>query len=197
MVGTTVEKVDLLFWVILGFSLVLLTAITITMIVFAVKYRHSKHPKAADIRGNWKVETLWTLIPTLIALFMFYFGWEAYLGSRQVPEDAIPIEVVGVQFAWIFTHPNGKESEDVLIVPQGQNIRLNITSEDVLHSFSIPAFRIKRDAVSGMTTYTWFYADEPGIYDIFCTEYCGLGHADMSATLRIVSPEEYEQWLNK
>ncbi|MFH2000956.1 MAG: cytochrome c oxidase subunit II, partial [Planctomycetota bacterium] len=172
-----VQNIDWLFWGILGFSVVMLTAITVTMIVFVVKYRQSVHPKASDIRGNWKVELIWTLIPTVIALFMFYFGWTSYMGSRTVPPNALPIDVVGVQYAWIFTYPNHKESEGLLMVPEKTPILLNITSDDVLHSLSIPAFRIKRDAVSGIKTYTWFYADKPGTYDIFCAEYCGLGHA--------------------
>lgn len=195
--NNTVESVDWLFWGILGFSAVLLTAITIVMIVFVIKYRESKHPKAADIRHNWKVELIWTLIPTVIALFMFYFGWTSYLGSRNVPPNALPIEVIGVQFAWIFEYPNGKESENLLMVPEKTPILLNITSEDVLHSLSIPGFRIKRDAVAGIKTYTWFYADKPGMYDVYCTEYCGTGHADMNAILRIVTQEEYDKWLEE
>jgi len=191
------QSIDMTFWIILIFSLVLLTGITITMVVFVIKYRRSKHPEAEDIRGNWKVELIWTCIPALIALSMFYFGWESYIGTRKAPANALPIEVVGVQFAWIFVYPNEKESEGLLMVPEQTPIRLNISSEDVVHSLSIPAFRVKRDAVPGLTTYTWFFADDPGVYDIYCAEFCGQGHADMTATLRIVTKEEYDKWLNE
>lgn len=194
---TPLTGVDQAFWYILGFSLLLLVGITVTMIIFVIKYRRSKNPQPADIRGNWKIEVVWTLIPTIIALSMFYFGWSSYLGLRNVPEDAIEIEVYGQQFSWIFVYPNEKETENDLVVPLGQAIKLTITSEDVLHSLYIPAFRIKRDAVKGMQSHAWFMADKLGSFFIQCTEFCGVGHADMNATLRIVPPEEYAVWLEE
>jgi heme/copper-type cytochrome/quinol oxidase subunit 2 len=99
-------------------------------------------------------------------------------------------------FSWLFYYENGKETENELVVPLGQAVKLNITSVDVLHSFFVPAFRIKVDAVKGMTTYTWFQADEVGEFDIQCTEYCGTDHSAMVAKLRIVPEDEYEQWVN-
>jgi len=190
-----VAGVDQAFIYILGISFLLLVGITITMIVFAVKYRRSKNPEPADIRGNWKLEIVWVVIPSVIALSMFYFGWSSYLGLRDVPDDALEIEVIGQQYSWIFVYPNDKETENEMVVPQGRAVKLNVTSEDVLHSLYIPAFRIKVDAVAGRYTYAWFLADKPGEYFAQCTEMCGLGHADMTATVRIVSEEDYEQWL--
>jgi cytochrome c oxidase subunit II len=192
-----VQGVDQTFWYILGISALLLTGITVVMIYFAVRYRRSKHPVPEDIRDNYKLEIVWTIIPTLIALSMFVIGWRSYVGLRTVPADAIQIEVLAQMFSWIFVYDNDKESENELVVPQGHAIKLNISSLDVIHSFYVPAFRIKVDAVKGMPTYAWFYADEKGEYDIQCTEYCGVGHSEMVAKLRIVDEDEYEKWLEK
>jgi cytochrome c oxidase subunit 2 len=192
-----VQGVDLAFWYILGFSIVLLIGITVVMVYFVVKYRRSKNPVASDIRDNYPLEIVWTIIPTLIALSMFYFGWSSYLGLRTVPDDAMEVEVIGQQFSWIFVYENDKETENELVVPQGRAIKLNISSIDVLHSFFIPAFRIKVDAVKGMPTYAWFLADEVGEYDIQCTEYCGVDHFAMLAILKIVPEEEFEKWLEE
>jgi cytochrome c oxidase subunit 2 len=190
-----VDRVDAVFLYILGISLVLLTLVTVVMIYFAIRYRRSRNPEPSDIRGNWMLETVWTVIPTILVLSMFYYGWQSYLGLRNVPEDAIEIGVIGQQFSWVFVYPNEKVAEYELVVPQGKAIKLNITAEDVNHSLFIPAFRIKMDAVPGMETFTWFFADEIGQYDVLCTEYCGAGHSEMTAILRIVPDSEYRAWL--
>ncbi len=192
-----VKQVDAVFIYIIGFSLVLLLGITAVMIYFAIRYRQSRNPVSSDIRNNFKLEIAWMIIPSIIALSMFYFGWQSFLGLRNVPGNAVEIEVTGMQFAWVFTYKNSRQSEGVLVVPQGRPIKLNITSIDVLHGFFIPAFRIKIDAIRNMKTYAWFYADKPGTYNIFCTQFCGTGHADMSATLKIVPEYEYREWLDK
>jgi len=192
-----VAGVNQAFYYILGFSLMLLLGITITMILFVVKYRRSKHPEPSDIRGNWKLEVLWTVIPSIIALSMFYFGWSSYTGLRNVPEDAIEIQVIAQQFSWLFVYPNDKETENDLVVPLARPIRLNVTSLDVLHSLYIPAFRIKIDAVKGRYNYAWFLPDKLGSFFVQCTEFCGVGHSEMNATLRIVPMAEYEHWLEQ
>jgi cytochrome c oxidase subunit 2 len=191
----SVARVDAAFLYILGISLVLLVLITVMMIYFAIRYRRSVHPEPADIRDNWLLETAWTAIPTILVLSMFYFGWQSYLGLRDVPEGAIEINVIGQQFSWIFIYPNDKVTENELVVPKGKPIKLNITAEDVNHSLFIPAFRIKMDAVPGMDTYTWFFADEIGEYDVLCAEYCGVEHSAMVAVLSIVPDSEYRAWL--
>jgi cytochrome c oxidase subunit 2 len=191
----TVEQVDTVFLYILGTSLILLLLVTTLMIWFAIRYRRSRNPEPSDIRGNWLLETIWTVIPTILALSMFYFGWQSYLGLRNVPPGAIEIDVIGQQFSWVFVYPNEKAVEGELVVPSGKPIKLNVTSEDVIHSLFIPAFRIKVDAVMGMETYSWFFADEVGEYDVLCAEYCGAGHAGMTGVLRIVPEAEYHAWL--
>ena len=187
--------VDITLWYILGISIVLLTLITATMIWFVIRYRRDKHPDPVDIRGNWILETVWMLVPTLIALSMFVIGWQSYIGLREVPDDAIEIEVYAQMYSWIFVYPNDKETENELVVPVNSAVKLNITSEDVLHSFYLPAFRIKVDAVKGLDTYAWFQADKLGVFDIHCTEFCGIGHYDMNAVLTIVPQDDYLEWL--
>jgi cytochrome c oxidase subunit II len=192
-----VRGIDQAFWYILGVSVVLLVGITAVMIAFAIIYRRSKHPVSADIRGNWKLEVLWTVIPTFIALSMFAIGWSSYTGLRTVPSGALVIDVTAQQFSWLFDYPGGKESEGELVVPLGKPVKLNITSIDVLHGFFLPAFRVKIDAVPNMKTYGWFLADKIGEYDIMCTVYCGTDHSQMTAKLRIVPNDEYLKWLQK
>lgn len=192
-----VQGVDLAFWYILGISIALLTGITVVMVYFVVKYRRSRNPVASDIRDNYKLEIIWTIIPTLIALSMFYVGWKSYIGLRTVPEDAMEVEVIGQMFSWIFVYDNEKETENELVVPVGQAVKLNISSIDVLHSFYVPAFRIKVDAVKGMGTYAWFQADEVGEYDIQCTEYCGVDHSAMVGKLRIIPEDEFNKWIEE
>lgn len=192
-----VAEVDQVFLFIIGISFFFLFLVTGLMIFFVIKYRRAKHPVAADIRGNWLLETIWMVIPTAIALAMFYYGWAAYLNLRAVPPNAIEIDVQGQMFSWIFIYPNDKITENDLVVPVGKPIKLNITSTDVLHGLFIPAYRVKIDAVPGMKTYAWFYADKIGNFNVLCTEFCGSGHSNMTADLRIVSEEEYETWLEE
>ncbi len=191
------RQIDQAFYYITGVSFILLIAITVVMIAFVIKYRRSKHPEPADIRGNLTLEIIWTVLPTLIVLTMFYFGWASYTGLRNVPPGAIEIDVEAQMFSWLFYYPNDKETESELVVPQGKPIKLNITSVDVLHSFFLPAFRVKVDAVKGMTTYIWFYPEKTGTFDILCAEYCGIDHALMKGTVKVVPQTEYLAWLEE
>jgi cytochrome c oxidase subunit 2 len=192
-----VVGVDQAFWYIFIFSVVFLTGITLAMVYFVIRYRRSRHPQAADIRDNWKLELLWTVIPTLIALSMFVLGWKSYIGLRVVPAGSVQIEVLAQMFSWIFIYDNDKESENLLVVPENSPIKLNIESLDVIHSFYLPAFRVKVDAVKNYPTYVWFRTLKPGEFDIMCTEYCGLDHSQMVAKLKVVSQEDYENWLEQ
>ncbi|MBF0257910.1 MAG: cytochrome c oxidase subunit II, partial [Desulfamplus sp.] len=149
----------------------------------------------ADIRGDWKLEVIWTVIPTLIAMSMFWVGWSSYAGLRNVPKNALEIETIAQMYSWIFIYKNGKETDNELVVPIGRPIRLNVTSDDVIHGLFIPAFRIKVDAVPGVHTYAWFYPEKIGKFSVQCTEFCGIGHADMTAQLKVVTEDEYNEWL--
>ncbi|MCP4673670.1 MAG: cytochrome c oxidase subunit II, partial [Desulfobacula sp.] len=174
-----------------------LFVITCVMIFFVIRYRRSKNPEPADIRGNLLLEITWVIIPSFIAISMFISGWKSYTGLRNVPKNTMEISVIGQSFSWIFIYPNEKETENLLVVPVNKPVKLNLTSDDVLHSLYIPAFRIKIDAVKGMHTYAWFLPEETGEYDFQCTEFCGSGHSDMLGTLKVVTFEEYTDWLEQ
>ena len=190
-----VTLVDRSFYFIIGFSFLFLFFITAVMIYFVIRYRRSKHPKAADIRGNLALEIAWISIPTVIAMLMFVSGWQSYTGLRNVPEGAMEIEVLGQSFSWIFVYDNDKETENEIVVPVNRPVKLNITSLDVIHSMFIPAFRVKVDAVKGVNTFAWFLPDQEGEYFFQCTEFCGTGHADMTGVVRVVSQEEFDEWI--
>lgn len=192
-----VVGIDRAFWYIFVISAVFLTGITLAMIYFVIRYRRSRNPNPSDIRDNWKLEALWTVIPTLIALSMFVVGWKSYTDLRTVPAGTVQIQVLAQMFSWIFIYPNDKESENLLVVPENTPIKLNIESIDVIHSFYLPAFRVKADAVKNFPTYVWFRTREPGEFDIMCAEYCGLSHSEMLAKLKVVSQKDYEAWLEK
>ncbi len=192
-----VTLVDRSFYFIIGFSFIFLFAITLVMIFFVIHYRRSKNPVPSDIRGNKLLETVWVVLPTFIAMSMFVSGWKSYTGLRNVPDGAIEIEVVGQSFSWLFYYPNEKETENEIVVPIDTPVKLNITSFDVIHSLFIPAFRVKVDAVKGMDTYAWFLPEKIGEYFFQCTEFCGTGHADMVGVVKVVSKEEYEEWLEE
>ena len=194
---TPVQGVDQAFWYILGISVVLLFGITVVMIYFVVKYRRSKNPVATDIRDNYTLEIIWTIVPTIIALSMFYIGWTSYLGLRNVPDDAMEIEVLGQQYSWIFVYDNDKETENELVVPLGEAIKLNIESLDVLHSFFLPNVRVKHDVVPGKKQYVWFTPVKEGTYDIVCAELCGWGHYKMKGRMTVESRPDYEKWLKQ
>lgn len=190
-----VKQVDAAFVYIIVFSLALLLLVTGAMIYFLFRYRETRSPEAADIRGNAWLELVWTLVPTLIALSMFYVGWDSFLGLRGVPKDALEIRATGMQYAWVFRYPGGERSEGLLVVPQDRPVKVTLTSIDVIHGFYVPAFRIKMDALPRLKTYAWFHSGRPGAYKIFCSQYCGKEHADMMAELRVVPGNEYQAWL--
>ncbi|MBN1339806.1 MAG: cytochrome c oxidase subunit II [Bacteroidales bacterium] len=190
-----VKGVDLSFAVILGISVIFLVGITAVMIYFVWKYRRSKNPKATQIEGNNKLEILWTVIPTILVLIMFYYGWLGYKPMRDIPEDAIPIKATAQMWSWNFEYANGKNS-DTLVVPLNKAVKLDLVSRDVLHSLYVPAFRIKEDVVPGRTNKMWFIAQETGKYDLFCAEYCGLRHAYMLSKVVVLPEDEYTKWYN-
>ncbi|HMK59758.1 MAG TPA: cytochrome c oxidase subunit II [Dissulfurispiraceae bacterium] len=186
-------KVDESFFYIVAIAVVLLVVVTITMIAFVVKYNRGKHPQPQEVKESLWLEVVWTVVPTILALSMFYYGWVNFDFIRTPPKDAMTVNVLGREWSWLFTYDNGKQS-DVLRVPLKKPVKLILTSSDVIHSLYIPAFRIKEDCVPGMKTYLWFNADVAGTYDIFCTEYCGVGHSHMLSKVIVMPVGEYEKW---
>jgi cytochrome c oxidase subunit 2 len=191
----TAQAVDNVLIYIFGFSLILLLGITAVTIYFVVKYRRSKYPEpTSDVEGSWLLETLWTVLPIIIVLTMFWYGWVNYVGLREIPADALEIKGTARMWSWVFEYPDGRK-ESKIYVPVNKPVKVELYSADVLHSFFVPAFRIKRDTVPGMESYVWFQAPETGSYDIFCAEYCGVGHADMITSIEVLSEEDYATWL--
>jgi cytochrome c oxidase subunit 2 len=189
-----VEGVDLAFKVIFGISLFFLVGITSVMLFFVFRYSKKRHPVAVQIKDNNILEFTWITIPLILVLLMFYYGYVAFSPQRIVPKDAIPITVIGKMWVWTFEYEGGKQSP-VLVVPLNKAVKLNLRSEDVIHSLYIPAFRIKEDVVPGKENYMWFIAQQPGEYDVLCTVYCGLRHSYMETKTKVVSEAEYAAWL--
>ena len=190
---TLYNSVDNILYFIAGISVVLLIGVTGTMIWFVIRYNRKRHPRAENIEGNLWLEILWTVIPTLLVMGMFYAGWKGFVYMRTVPPDAMLVKVTARMWSWHFEYENGATS-GVLKLPAGKPVKLSITSADVLHSLFIPAFRVKEDCVPNMETYLWFQPDEPGTYDLFCTEYCGTGHSAMITTVEVLPELEFGAW---
>ena len=190
-----VEGVDLSFAVILGISVFFLVAVTAVMIWFVIRYNKKRNPTPGHVRENFKLEIVWTAIPTLLVLVMFYYGWMGYQPMRDFPEDSIEINAVAQMWQWNFEYPNGKTS-DTLVIPKDKAVTLNLVSRDVLHSLYIPAFRVKEDVVPGIDNKMWFIGQELGSYNILCAEYCGDRHSYMMSKVYVLPESEYTTWFN-
>ncbi len=193
----TIDKVDATFFYIFGISALMLLGITLCMVWFAYRYHHSRHPEPmSDSKGHPLIEIVWTIIPSLLVLSMFWYGWTSFTNLRDIPEDAFALKATARMWSWSFEYENGLTS-DRLRVPTGQAIEVSIESLDVLHSFYLPAFRVKRDAVPGMTTRVWFRPEQDGEYNLFCAEYCGTGHSAMISVVEAMPQEAFDRWYNQ
>jgi cytochrome c oxidase subunit 2 len=188
-----VEGVDRAFLVILGFSFLFLIVLTFLMILFIVKYRRSKHPKAVQIAGNTRLEIAWTGGALILVLVLFYFGWAGWKPMTTIPEDAMEIKAVARMWKFQFVYGNGRVT-DTLYVPVNQPVALDLVALDVIHSLYVPAFRIKQDMVPGLKKEMWFRAQRVGDFDLFCAEYCGLQHSYMNSGVNVLSQEDFDRW---
>jgi len=188
--GRIVENVFIYIGVI---SVSLLMLITFLMIYFLIRYRRKRNPQPADIRGSTWLEIVWTVVPTFLVLTMFYYGLTGFETLRKVPEGAMKVRVTSRMWSWGFEYENGVKGEE-LKVPAGKPIHLILTSVDVIHSFYVPALRIKQDALPGMENHLWFKTTKPGTYDVLCAEYCGLRHSYMLSKLYVLPEEEFDEW---
>lgn len=189
------RNVDLVMLLIVGTAVVLLLGVTGAMIYFVVKYNRRKNPIASQIEGNKALEIVWVIVPVALVLGMFYFGYVTFKQSRYVPPGAMEIKVEAKMWVWKFTYPNGKVT-DTLFIPSNKPIKFTITSIDVNHSFYIPAFRIKEDAVAGRTNYMVVNAKETGVFEIACAEYCGMNHSLMYSKVYVVPEKEFALWYD-
>jgi cytochrome c oxidase subunit 2 len=186
-------RVDAVFLFTVVISAAVLIFITATLIYFVIKYNRKRHPKGEDIEGNKWLEFAWTAIPTILFLVMFFYGWTNFSYMREVPREAMAIEVMGRQWAWSFKYPNGKRTSELLLAVD-KPVKLELRSLDVIHGFFIPAFRIKEDVVPGMNNYTWFVPTQLGSFDIECTVICGVNHATMLSKAVVVPVADFEKW---
>lgn len=190
------HSVDSAFIFIVGVSLFFLLLVTGLMLYFIFKYNKKKNPHAVNIHGNVPLEIAWTLIPTLLVLVMFWYGWTGYKELSSIPSNAYVIDVQGQMWKWKFNYPNGVQS-DSLFIPLNVPIKVNLKSIDVNHSFYIPAFRVKKDAIPGRQNVTWFQAEKEGTYNLFCAEYCGMNHSYMITKVIVMPLNDFNKWLNK
>lgn len=188
-----VETVDFVFLYIVGISVILLLGVTVAMIYFVFKYHRKKGHKPKDIHGSILLETIWIVIPTILVLSMFYFGYMGFETIRAVPDDAREIKVLARMWEWEFNYENGKKT-DTLYVPLGETIKLSMESLDVNHSFYIPAFRVKEDVIAGKINYLGFTPERVGDFDIACAEYCGLNHSMMYSKVVVMPQNEFNEW---
>lgn len=194
--STSAERFDTLFlaeMLLVGFVAL---AVAVLIVYFSIRYRkNSRADRSHAPSRGLKIEVTWTVVPLL--LFLAGFAWAAYDYTRlyREPPNAMPIFVVAKQWMWKLEHENGKREIDELHVPLGQPVRLVMTSQDVIHSFFVPAFRIKQDVVPGRYTTIWFTPTQAGEFHLFCAEYCGTDHAGMHGRIVVMQPSEYAAWL--
>ena len=192
---TTTGAIDPVFMFIFGACLLLLLGITAAMVTFVIRYHRSRSPQpTSQASSNLWLEIVWIVLPTLLVMAMFWYGWKEYLVLRTVPPGALPVTATASMWSWEFKYANGRTSPK-LYVPVGQPVRVELVSKDVIHGFFLPAFRVKRDVVPGMSNFAWFVATKPGSYDLFCSQYCGTGHSAMITTVEALHLKEFEEWL--
>jgi cytochrome c oxidase subunit 2 len=192
----TARHVD---WLCLGLLAVTGTAflfVVIPLTYFAIKYRQgSRADRTNPPRGAIALELTWTIIPAFIFLGLFAWGADVYFEIERPPSDALQVNVVGKQWMWKLQHAEGKREINQLHIPLGETVKLTMASQDVIHAFYIPAFRVKQDVVPGRYTYEWFKPIETGTFHLFCSDYCGTDHSAMIGQVIVMQPSEYERWL--
>jgi cytochrome c oxidase subunit 2 len=195
--STVSSKVDALYFYLSGVTLFFTLLISGTIIFFVIKYRRrSPFEIPRPIAGSHKLETMWSVIPFIIAMSMFAWGAQIYFENSRPPKNANEIYVVGKQWMWKIQHSTGQREINELHVPVGRKIKLIMTAEDTIHDFFIPAFRIKADVLPGKYTTQWFEATKAGTYHLFCAEYCGMNHSGMIGSVIVMQPSEFDNWLS-
>lgn len=194
--STLAEQTDTLFWFVHLSSLALTIGLIAVIVYFVYKYRRQSENEVTPlITHNNTLEVTWSVIPLIIVLVVFSWGYQVYMNQQVVPDDAYEVNVTAQKWIWQFQYENGARSTGDLHVPAGRPIKLVMSSNDVIHSFFVPDYRLKKDVVPGRYTEMWFNAPEPGESIIFCTEYCGTGHSDMMGNVIVHEEEEFENWL--
>src|ERR1700730_5385403 len=194
--STIARSVDQLYFFLTAITLFFTALIFSVIFYFMIKYRRrlpDERPKA--IEGSFPLEVLWTAIPTLIVAMIFVWGSVLYFRNSEAPKGSMEIFVTGKQWMWKVEHPEGQREINELHVPLGRPVKLTMTSEDVIHDFFVPAFRVKKDVLPGRYSSLWFEPTKLGTFHLFCAQYCGAFHAGMLGSVIVVEPDEYERWL--
>jgi cytochrome c oxidase subunit 2 len=194
--SSVATEMDLLYLFIAAVSAFFVVLVAALVVFFTIKYRR-RHPTevGADIHGSLILELTWTIIPFVLAMVMFIWGADLFFRLSTPPANAMDVWVVGKQWMWKVQHPEGVREINELHVPLGRPVRITLGSEDVVHDFAIPAFRVKMDAVPGRWTTLWFTATRLGTYHIFCAQYCGTKHSAMIGEVIVMEPQDYAAWL--
>jgi cytochrome c oxidase subunit 2 len=195
--STGAGQVDALYGYLLVVGIAMTVLIFLVVVIFALKYRRRSpdEPAPRPIHGSIPLEITWSVIPFLFMLVMFAWGTKLYFDNYTPPRDTLDIYVVGKQWMWKVQYPDGQREINELHVPTGRPVKLTLASEDVIHSFFLPAFRLKHDVVPGSYQTFWFQATLPGRYHIFCAEYCGTNHSRMIGWVTVMEPVAYQNWL--
>src|SRR6185295_8654944 len=189
-------QVDLLYFYLIVVSIAFTIPIVLAIFFFAIKYREKeKFATPEEIHGSMALEATWSFIPFVVSMTIFLGGAIVFYNQYSPPKDSMEVYVVGKQWMWKVQHGTGQREINELHVPVGRNIKLTMTTEDVIHDFSIPAFRTKADVVPGRYTYLWFNATKPGKYHLFCAEYCGLNHSGMGGWVYVMEQRDFDNWL--
>ena len=193
--STLAPRVDGLYFFMLAVTAFFTLLVGGLVIFFAVKYRRREGAPPPEKFESAKLELLWTVVPLLITVVMFIWGAKVAVAASRIPSNAMDIHVIGKQWMWHVAHPDGRKEINALTVPVGQPIKLSMTSQDVIHSFYMPDFRMKQDVVPGRYSYLWFEAAKVGTYHLFCAEYCGTLHSGMIGKITVLSQADYARWL--
>jgi cytochrome c oxidase subunit 2 len=195
--STFAPDVDHLLYFLLAVAVFFSLAIFCSIFYFAIRYRRrSENELPRAVHGGMALEIMWSVIPFGLTMVMFTWGASIYFNESRPPDNALDIYVVGKQWMWKLEHLGGQREINELHIPVGRAVRLTMTSEDAIHSFFVPAFRTKQDAVPGRYTTTWFTPTKAGKYHLFCAEYCGTNHSRMGGWVYVMAPRDYEAWLS-
>ncbi|HET7883462.1 MAG TPA: cytochrome c oxidase subunit II [Acetobacteraceae bacterium] len=194
--SASAPRVDLLIASLLGVSLLVLGLVLFLLLLYVVRYRHNSPIKRTDVaEKTFRFEISWTAATLAIFFGLFIWGSRLYVQLLRPPDNALKVYIVAKQWMWKAEYPGGQREIDSLHVPLGQPVELVMTSQDVIHDFFVPAFRVKRDVLPGQYETLWFRADRPGVYHLFCSQFCGTDHAAMTGSVTVLSDPEYRRWL--
>lgn len=192
------SEVDALFMFVLITSTILFVAVVVSTVYLAIRYRRrSDEYVPPETHENKWLEAVWIVLPTILVMIVFIWGFNVFITLNTPPPDSYQVQVRGKQWYWEFEYPNGVSTANDLYVPVNTPVKLMMSSEDVIHSFFVPEFRIKQDVIPNRYTSVWFEAEKTGEYQIYCTEYCGTQHSAMLGTVHVVTREEFDDWLEQ